>query len=185
MKIIDNFLEESDFKYIQEVMSNHQFPWYYHDKIDSVVQETDNFQFCHGFYSANKGFHGDYHELLHPILGKLNAQYVLKAKANLNVRGDGSMIGDYHIDVDVESAKTAIFYVTTNNGYTLLETGEKIESIANRIVIFDSDIKHTGFSATDSKTRILININFIGERDSPQPVHLAAQQGDNPAMITT
>ena len=57
--------------------------------------------------------------------------------------------------------KTAIFYFNTNNGYTEFETGEIVESIANRIVIFDGRIKHRGTTCTDQKTRVVLNINYI------------------------
>ena len=55
---------------------------------------------------------------------------------------------------------TSIFYVNTNNGYTKFEDGTKVESVANRMITFPSNMKHTGTSCTDEKKRIVINFNY-------------------------
>ena len=58
---------------------------------------------------------------------------------------------------------TAIYYLNTNNGFTKFENGDKVNSVANRIVIFDSNLKHTGTSCTDSYARLLINFNYFSK----------------------
>ena len=55
---------------------------------------------------------------------------------------------------------TAIYYLNTNNGFTKFENGDKVNSVANRMVIFDSNLKHTGTSCTDAHARMLINFNY-------------------------
>ena len=49
--------------------------------------------------------------------------------------------------------------------------------------LFPSDLRHTVEENQSDSDRISISANLVFV-DSPQPVHLAAQQGDNPAMIT-
>ncbi len=56
--------------------------------------------------------------------------------------------------------KTSIFYVNTNNGYTKFEDGTIVESVANRMVIFPANIKHTGTTCSDEKRRVVINFNY-------------------------
>ena len=56
---------------------------------------------------------------------------------------------------------TAIFYVNTNNGYTKFEDETIVESVANRVVTFPANMKHTGTSCTDEKTRVIINFNYF------------------------
>jgi len=51
--------------------------------------------------------------------------------------------------------------MNTNNGYTKFEDGTKIESVANRMVFFSSNMKHTGTSCTDEKIRVVINFNYF------------------------
>ena len=55
---------------------------------------------------------------------------------------------------------TVAFYVNTNNGYTEFQIGAKVKSVANRAAIFDSNLVHGGHTATDQKTRVMINFNY-------------------------
>ena len=61
----------------------------------------------------------------------------------------------------LKQSTTSIFYMNTNNGYTKFEDGTKIESVANRLVSFPSNMKHKGTSCTDEKTRVVINFNHF------------------------
>ena len=66
-----------------------------------------------------------------------------------------------HIDFSFKH-KGAIFYINTNNGYTLLNKGKtKIESIENRILFFDSTKTHNSTHCTDDHARVNININYF------------------------
>ena len=61
----------------------------------------------------------------------------------------------------LKQSTTSIFYMNTNNGYTKFEDGTKIESVANRLVSFPSNMKHKGSSCTDEKIRVVINFNYF------------------------
>ena len=54
----------------------------------------------------------------------------------------------------------AIFYVNSNDGFTEFETGEKIKSMENRLLMFDNKLKHFGTTSTNSKTRIVLNLCY-------------------------
>ena len=51
--------------------------------------------------------------------------------------------------------------MNTNDGFTEFKNGDIIESIANRMVIFDSSLEHTGTSCTNKKRRIVLNFNYF------------------------
>ena len=51
--------------------------------------------------------------------------------------------------------------MNTNNGYTKFETGEKVESVANRLVTFPNNMMHTGTTCTDEQYRCVMNIDYI------------------------
>ena len=55
--------------------------------------------------------------------------------------------------------------ISDKNDITIikLEDGTKIDSIANRILLFDSSKKHCSTTTTNTFARINININFILE----------------------
>jgi len=70
---------------------------------------------------------------------------------------------NFHTDVtnDYKNSKTAVFYLNNNNGYTLFKKGKrKVESVANRIVIFDAKEEHTTVTQTDTNIRVVLNLNF-------------------------
>ena len=91
----------------------------------------------------------------------------MRIKANLLVKTPNIIVHEFHVDLnDLSEEKskqvtTSIFYVNTNNGYTEFEDGAKVESVANRLVTFSSNMKHRGTSCTDEKTRIVINFNYF------------------------
>jgi len=51
-------------------------------------------------------------------------------------------------------------YVNSNNGYTKFENGQKIESIENRLITFNNNLKHNGTTSTNSQTRIVLNLCY-------------------------
>ena len=59
---------------------------------------------------------------------------------------------------------TSIFFINTNNGYTMFETGKKVPSVENRLVTFPNNLMHTGISQTDTKSRVTLNLNYLGGR---------------------
>ena len=92
------------------------------------------------------------------FLDKLEVKELIRIKPNLNVKTEVPIQTGYHIDYP--DATTAVFYLDTNNGGTELNKTTFVESVANRIVIFDSNIQHTGVTCTDQKKRIVLNINY-------------------------
>lgn len=159
--LIDNCLPDEHLKKIQSTMLGEDFPWFYRSY--KVSPETANslndFQFNHNFYN-DFSFKSPYTEILIPIFEILNPSALVRIKANLTTMTDEIVQYDYHVDYENFDGKTAIFYVNSNNGYTLFDDGSKVKSIENRLVIFDSKIKHTGTSCTDQKVRCVINFNY-------------------------
>ena len=77
----------------------------------------------------------------------------------------GHVVFPMHVDVEkFDGGTTAIYYVNTNDGYTEFENGERVDSVENRLVIFDATMKHTGTTSTDTKFRSVINFNYYAEK---------------------
>ena len=162
MQVIDDFLPEEQFLDIHNTMLSSSFPWYYANSVvsnDLLCQEKYNYQFGHSFY-YNYGFQSEYSKIIVPILEKLNPVAILRIKGILLAREEKNIEHGYHID-NVHNTKVAIYYVNTNNGYTKFSEGPKVDSISNRIVIFDSHEYHTGSTCTDEKVRVAINFNYF------------------------
>jgi hypothetical protein len=166
--IEDDFVDQENFNKIQKLMmENGRFPWYFNNKIDRE-NDVDKFQFIHIFY-YNSALTGDSIQIMSPILEKINSVSMWRIKANLLTRTPNIVENEFHIDIGdlidkpekLAQWTTSIFYVNSNNGYTKFENGSIVESVANRMVTFPSNMKHTGTSCTDEQTRIVINFNYF------------------------
>ena len=158
-KIIDKFLSPKEFEPLERYMMGYYFPWFYMDR-ESYETETDTFQFQHTFYRLGEK-PSEYYELVKPILSKLNVEEknLHRIKAILTPKTFEHRFSGYHIDY--KDMTTVAFYVNTNNGYTEFQKGAKVKSVANRAAIFDSNLVHGGYTATDQKTRVMINFNYL------------------------
>ena len=167
MKIEDDFLDQRQFNKIQEVMMGQEFPWFYNSVID-FKDDVNKFQFVHMIYHNEAPVFESGFNLVVPILDVIEPFSIVKIKANLLTRTPSIVENEFHVDLGnlKEQPKilaqwtTSIFYINTNNGYTKFEDGTKVESVANRLVTFPANIKHTGTSCTDEKIRVVINFNY-------------------------
>ena len=105
-------------------------------------------------------------DILIPLVNKIRFISLHRIKANLEPIKPDRHISDFHYDVHMDGRPcdfmtTGIYYVNTNDGYTEFETGDKVESVANRYVKFPSNIKHRGVSQVDTKVRCVLNLNYF------------------------
>ena len=168
MEVIDDFLDSSQFELIYDSMMGNEFPWYFYSYVDYAdddyrfIDDPDNYQFVHNFYTIGKETYSYLLSTLAPIIEKINCNKLLRVKSNLNPKTSKHIKRNFHIDSDTtwNKHKTSILYINTNNGWTEFEDGSKVNSVSNRMVIFDSPIRHAGVTCTDKKARVLINFNY-------------------------
>jgi len=172
MEVIDDFLPQKLFQVIQDNLMGLEFPWFFNKNVDydDDFASLDDFQFTHMFFRNDPSWTGlttslEWWQMLHPYLDKLNHSAMLRVKANLNPRTSKIIKRRWHIDTTLR-CKTAIAYMNTNNGYTTFKDGTKVDSVANRMIIFDSELDHTGTTCTDQKSRVIINFNFLEGREN-------------------
>jgi len=161
MQIIDNFLPDPDYKHIHKVVTGLDFPWYYRNY---KVDEGDNFsQLTHMLWEPKRGIVSPFFSMLATMLDTLEIGILLKAKINLTLRTESPRVSNMHWDTYCEHSITGIFYINTNNGYTLFEDSSKVHSVANRLVVFNSRTEHAGVSNTmkDPEDRLVLNLNFF------------------------
>ena len=169
MQVNDNFLDYNSFFNIQQTFFSHDCKCEWSDVVEkdelmAGVSELDNCQFVHGLYRGAMP-QSRLFECIVPLLDKLNVAAIIKIKANLNQRTSKIVEHGYHTDQRYPHSKTAIFYLNTCDGYTSFKNEGIVESVENRIVIFDSNKKHTGTSLTNDQRRIVININYFSAGD--------------------
>jgi hypothetical protein len=172
MKVIDNFLDEEYFNDLVYLFTKPQatghldVPWFYSHSISydgEYESSPTSFYMVHHIYKDYKIF-STYHENMLPLLGKMEKELELRAllriKANLFPSTSEVIENGMHEDYYF-SHFGAVLSLNTCDGYTGFPDGTKVESVANRIVVFDSSKKHCSTSTTNVPARFNININYL------------------------
>tara|TARA_B100001250_G_C19695120_1_gene742140 strand:- start:56 stop:562 length:507 start_codon:yes stop_codon:yes gene_type:complete len=167
IEVFDNFLEEDIFNNLERRFCVDYVEWHFNPHVVFPWDEDDlnNFQFVNSIY-ANGSPQNEHYNAILPLFDKLELKFPLRAKLNLQTRTPEIISRSFHSDMgdtlsDDMPYKTAIYYLNTNDGYTEFETGEIVESVANRVVIFEGNQNHRGTTCTNQKTRVVLNINYI------------------------
>jgi hypothetical protein len=159
-KIIDNYLDHEQADEIENVLLTNNFPWFYNKELtykDNLDEKY--FYFIHMFYAQYQP-QSNFFYLVEPIIKKLDPRAIIRIKGNLYPSFDHFAEGENHVDYTFDHAG-AIYYVNTNNGYTMLNDEIKVDSIKNRLLIFEPQIVHKSVGCTDQKVRANINFNFF------------------------
>jgi len=130
---------------------------------------VSNFQFVHMFATPQTDggvaySHDAY--IIEPIVEKINPTNIERIKANLQTKvcKQEVDIKGFHTDQEPDDSRTkynAIYYVNDNNGYTVFKKdGTKVESKANRLLVFRNELYHTGLAPSDTNVRVVINLTF-------------------------
>ena len=172
IEILDNFLDKEDFEDLKKFLISSRSQWRFVDFIahkDERDQGRDGY-FVHSFTDRDpKTFlerfevSPDYQKvskLMDCIKIKLNYKEILRVRSSLYPRREKQKPDPFHVDYSFNH-KVCLFYVNTNNGFTLFENGQKVNSIANRLIIFDGLEKHCSVVQTDTTARYIININLL------------------------
>ena len=158
MKIIDNYLQKPIFKNIENVLMGGNFPWYYSSSV-AYAKDVNDYFYYHFLYNDNHQTSDYFNAIALPLLGNLKFKKILRIKVNAYQKKSKIVEHAFHVDKQ-EPHKVALFSVNTNNGYTLFKNGKKVESKANRAILFDGNEEHKSSSQTNTNVRVNININY-------------------------
>tara|TARA_R100000988_G_scaffold101746_1_gene75302 strand:+ start:744 stop:1244 length:501 start_codon:yes stop_codon:yes gene_type:complete len=156
------FLEKNFFKKIQNLIINiddfptieNDFSWFYRDKT-----EINKGYFTHAFFNKNKVSSPYFWKYIEPILIQLKAIAVVQIRANMLIFKNKK--SKWHTDY-LFKCKTGILYLNNSDGGTELKINNKkifIKSEANKMLIFDSKIKHRAISGKNF--RYILNFNYF------------------------
>ena len=155
MKIIDNFLPEKDFQeLVKAIVWSPTFPFYLNSEVSA---EEDDIPELNNWYGNAKLLNPM--PMFKPLLEYFNDK-AFRLKVNFYPHTEKIYEHKPHIDFPYEH-KGAILSLNTCDGFTRLEDNTKIESIANRILFFDSSKLHNSSTTTNTKGRFNININYL------------------------
>ena len=165
-KVIDNFLDDKYFDSLVTLFTdttkkgNTKMPWFFQSSISNTGVVEDNlFYMTHMFYDRNVP-KSPHYEILLPMIRKLEGKCLIRVKANLYPSTETLYEHKLHFDYPY-SHSGAILSLNTCDGYTKLEDGTKINSVANRMLLFDPNEEHCSTTTTNVSARINININYM------------------------
>ena len=99
-------------------------------------------------------------DLLIPIFDIAEVKSLIRCKINYFPQTPELVHHKKHRDAEFPH-KGAIFYLNNNDGLTILEDGTEIESVANRLLLFDSSKPHHSTTTTNADRRLNINLNYF------------------------
>jgi hypothetical protein len=159
-QILDNFLPQEDFNNIKNFVLNPNFPWNLTPVVSNDKEDlpmTGSYYFTHQFWA---GFNTEQEaQIFAPILNKIECRAIMRIKGNLYPSTETLIHHMDHIDFEFPH-RGAIFYLNTNDGLTVID-GEEVESIENRLLLFDPTVPHHSTTCTNDKCRINVNFNFF------------------------
>jgi hypothetical protein len=175
-KIIDNFLPKDVFDNFVNPLLRGEIPLHY-----VYSEKVDFFQFEHRYYNQKLidvgsetlyccGSSTQTFDAVAPVTALIGRAIVehthpsevalVRAKINVVPRTGTKMQEGFHTDLSSPHA-VGLLYMNTTNGPTVFEDGEEIDSVENRLVIFDGLRPHTSSSCTDKKIRAAFNTNYF------------------------
>lgn len=178
IKVIDNLIPKPYLKDLQSYfLSNENCEWFFNTNLTSneSSESLGSFGFnmrlhWNGHFISNfvgtfvRGLVFTAQEKVEDFVQK--PQQIVRARVDMTVYNPDNYCHELHTDFSYEHM-TAIFYMNTSDGNTLLfdrdgkELIQEVEPVENRLVIFDGLMQHTGHSPSKHKSRVLINMNFM------------------------
>ena len=177
VEVYDDFLDDEKFRWVQREMLGSSFNWHLSTVLDPKVDTVDcnqleNIQFSNWMYHGLEPGGPEY-GIVEPFISdpRLGITALVRIKANLTMRTPKVITHGFHKDGKCHHT-SAIYYVNSNDGYTEFEDGTQIESVENRLLVFDSQISHTGSTCTNARVRCVINFNYYTSKHiTPEDGH--------------
>jgi hypothetical protein len=165
--IIDKFLSYPDFINLRDLIYyKEDFLYHIHRSVayDNDVKQNWNWYGTHMFYQdmkPNSKFFSIIDELFTEKMNeKLGLHTYYRVKGNFYPWTETLKEHPWHTDYTFPH-KGALFSLNTCDGYTEFEDGTKVESVENRMLLFNPCIKHRSTTTTNDKGRYNINFNYF------------------------
>jgi hypothetical protein len=151
-------------------------------------EHFNEYGFHHNFWWPNQDPQNRFSDFIQPLLYQIldvtNCDAFVRARADMVTWSKEDFIHPAHTDFTFPNT-ASIFYVNESDGDTIfynvkptdvanykdLKEYDRVSPKANRLVLFDGDLLHTGCSPTKHKNRILINSNYIKKEYLEERLH--------------
>ena len=172
LRVKDNFLNKRDFIYLKELFFHNNTTWQANWQIGDILEisKKDNYDdwfLCHGIYRDSEPISSAFNDVktkLVDIIAQLeqaNFAALTRIKANFYPHTDVVKEHIPHVDNTGFRCRGALFCLNTCDGYTGFADGTKVESVENRLILFDALEEHHSTSTSNAQARINLNINYV------------------------
>ena len=172
-QVFDNFLEEDYFDYLSQVVMGtwhdraimYQMQKTVSDSTDTEVMPPWNFMGISMIYDNDEPLHPFYKELSETFLPLFREKVydyraIVRIKCNFYPYTEPFHKHRYHKDYTFDNIG-AVFSINTCDGYTEFDDGDVVESVANRLVVFNAQNSHRSTTTTTDFGRFNINFNLL------------------------
>jgi hypothetical protein len=164
-KVIDNFLEKSEYDSLKSLITSSEFPWRrrYNLYVDGHPSNKGYFTFF--FYNYFKPQSEWFEPMIIPILNKLKAAGVFQVRANMHLKeffGEENI--PFHEDyAGLSNYNTAVLNFSDDGGTKIKINNENFSVYGkeNRLLIMDGNTLHTTIKNDKLDVRYLLNFNYI------------------------
>jgi len=160
-EIINNFCIPELFNQFKEIVFSENMAWFYRGRLAGDINKSywTHCLFNNHIIDSNLF----YNPFIKFTLDKLKIASLIEMKLNLTLKSSSSIESNFHNDYPFPNCKTAIVYINTCNGKTVIKIKKEIEikSEENKALVFDTNILHKVVSQTDVNKRIILNVNYF------------------------
>ena len=166
-RIIDNFLEYDDFTYLLDIVKKISYQMSPLAPL-STKPEPDNHillgHLLYDFFEPKSPHFNQFGERLFSKLDSLgdevSVKAIIRSKINCYPQTADNVIHFWHCDTNY-SHKGALLSFNDCDGFTEILGYGKIQSKANRLILFDPSVPHRSSSCTDQSFRLNALINYF------------------------
>ena len=158
MRIVDDFLPQPFFDELVAKVESEDFPWFYSGYV-SAVSDTSDFYYIHTLYNNYKPNSGMFNAI-GPVLDLLQPKAIIRCRAISYIGKSDLIEHGKHTDFGWPH-QVCILYLNTNDGFTRLDNGDKIMSVANRALFIDGTTVHNSSNCTNAKRRLVLTFNYF------------------------
>ena len=173
---IDNFLDPVEADFISSVVSGIKrghmdrklsLPYQISNSVSGT--DEDNLPYWQSYGTCQLyNFHAPQHDfykeitknMLPKIMKEVNGRALIRVKCNYYPWTQEMKQHGWHTDYDYDNIG-CLWSANTCDGFTEFKDGTKIDSVFNRLIVFDAASEHRSSTTTNAHGRFNINFNIV------------------------
>jgi hypothetical protein len=162
-EIIDNALSIENFNTIKRIVEDENLNWFYIKTVAHCTESDANHggYLVHNLYKNNYVVSNNYEDVFNAIVDSLpKYRTLIRMRFIMYPRSLNILEHDSHRDYEFEN-NGFLLYINTNDGFTRLKDGTKVNSVENRALLHEASEEHNSSTCTDAPFRICLVLNYL------------------------